>query len=329
MRVIKINFKYFFEGFDPENNFFTNYLRKNYNVIISDNPDYLFYSVYPKITRKRDIHKEGDFIRKISPKLYIFLRKKNKMKIPFGDFIKIFYGAEKIRPNKDGYDWAFSAFPEEEINDPKHLEIPNHLIADFLFDEKIKLPWKRNIDFEKIKKEKTKFCNFIYSQEISFRNDFFKRLSKYKKIEAPGRCMTNMKPITCKTSRDSRLSKNWAKEKLDFINPYKFTIAFENQKENGYTTDRLIHPLLTNSIPIYMGNSLVSNYFNTKCFINYHDFNDMKKFIEHIIKVDNDDELYKQYLEQPIFNTREQYNFHNPKRILDRLDKIIESKNSI
>jgi len=334
-KTIKINFKYFFEGFDPEDNFFTNLLRKNYNVIISDNPDYLFYSVYEKITRKRDIHKKGDFIRKISPKLYIFLRKvyvklvsskKNRIKVPKGNFVKILDSAEDKRPNMKECDWAFSCFPEEEINHPRHLEMPNHIVTDFSFDRKIKLPWKRHIDFEKIKKEKIKFCNFIYSQEIPFRNKFFKKLSKYKRIDAPGRCMANMKPISCEDPRDSRLSKNWPIEKLEFIKPYKFTIAFENTIENGYTTDKLIHPLLVNSIPIYMGNKLVSNYFNTKCFINYNDFNNMKEFIKHIINVDNDDRLYQQYLEQPIFNTREQYDFHNPQRILDRLDKIIKSK---
>ena len=334
-KTIKINFKYFPAMFDPENNLFTNCLRKNYKVIISDKPDYFFYSVYPEIIRKREIYKEGDFIRKISPRLYLFFRKlyvklvssrNSKMEIPKGNFITIFYGTEKTKPNMDRCDWAFSIFPEEEINNPRHLEILNHLINDFSFDKKIKLPWKRHLDFEKVKKEKTKFCNFIYSQEIPFRNKFFKQLNKYKKIDAPGRCMTNMKPITCKNPRGSRLSKNWAIDKLEFIKPYKFTIAFENTIESGHTTEKLIHPLLVNSIPIYMGNSLVSNYFNTRCFINYHDFNNMKEFIKHIIKVDNDDKLYRKYLEQPIFNTRKQYNFHNPKRIIDRLDEVIKSK---
>ena len=62
-KKIKINFKYFWEGFDPENNFFTNFLRRYYNVIISDNPDYLFYSVYPEVNKTRDLSRKGEFIR--------------------------------------------------------------------------------------------------------------------------------------------------------------------------------------------------------------------------------------------------------------------------
>ena len=66
--TIKINFKDFWENFDPKNNFFTNILRKKYDVEISDKPDYLFYSVYFKThTNIKDLYKKGDFIRKISP----------------------------------------------------------------------------------------------------------------------------------------------------------------------------------------------------------------------------------------------------------------------
>ena len=98
--TIKINFKDFWENFDPKNNFFTNILRKKYDVEISDKPDYLFYSVYPETISKKDLSKKGDFIRSISPELYIFARKlyvkftnfgkSKKLLIPRGDFVKIF-----------------------------------------------------------------------------------------------------------------------------------------------------------------------------------------------------------------------------------------------
>ena len=42
-RTIKINFKYFWKTFKPEDNFFTNLLKKNYNIEISENPDFLFF----------------------------------------------------------------------------------------------------------------------------------------------------------------------------------------------------------------------------------------------------------------------------------------------
>ena len=53
-KKIKIDFRYFWGYFDPNNNLFTNLLKKDYNVVIIDkNPDYVFFSVFDY---KRPIH---------------------------------------------------------------------------------------------------------------------------------------------------------------------------------------------------------------------------------------------------------------------------------
>jgi len=337
MKTIKIDFKNFWEGFDKEDNFFTNLLRENYKVIIMDKSDdsldYMFYSIYPEQNSiPKNISGMGDLLRKFSSRAYVFARstyirllnKKKEVVVPEGDFVKILYTTEDVRPDMDTCDFAFSPF--SDIDNSRHFEMPLHLVGDYYFDEKLKLPFKRNIDFNKIKKDKTKFCNFIYSQEIPFRNNFFKELRKYKPIDSPGMCMNNMKPITGGSPRDSRGSSKWAIEKLKFLNQYKFTIACENTDDHPYTTEKLVHPFLVNSIPIYLGNKNVSRDFNTKSFINYSDFENMEEFIEHIKKVDSDDNLYRQYLEEPIFNTKEQYDFIGKERVADKLKEIIEGK---
>ena len=334
-KEIKINFKYFWEGFDPENNFFTNLLRKKYKVTISDNPDFLFYSVYPEIKVNPNLSKKGDFIKKISPKLYIFLRKiypkfrfflKGKSSRPVppkGSYVRIFFGAENVKPNMNECDWAFSSELEEKFKHPKHMRLPTYVVNDFALGKKAIPKVKRKIDFEKIKKEKKKFCNFIYSQDIEFRNNFFKNLNKYKKVDSPGRCMTNMPPIgSHKDAKSSRMFNSWIEEKLDFIKDYKFTIAFENSSVPGWTTEKLTHPILVNSIPIYFGHPSVEKEFNTKSFINYHDFKNMKDFINHIIKVDKDDELYKKYLKEPFYKKGFEKKYFDEKRYLERFKEI-------
>ena len=131
MKTIKINFKYFCEGFDPENNFFTNLLRRKYKVIISENPDYLFYSVYNTKAPPKFITKIGLLIKNISPQSYIHARKifsnlyskfAKQKKIKENKIVKIFYGSEHVKPNMEECDWAFSSFFEEEISSNKHLE---------------------------------------------------------------------------------------------------------------------------------------------------------------------------------------------------------------
>ena len=330
-KTIKINFKNFWEGFDPKNNFFTNLLRKKYKVEISDKPDYLFYSVYPETSPRKDLSKKGDFIRKISPKLYILLRKiysqinlllQGKPLVPEGKFVKIFFGAEYTKPKMDECDWAFSSYFEEEINHPRYMRIPFCILNDYQLKNSGIPPIKKKINFKRIKKEKTKFCNFIYSQEINARNNFFKELNKYKKIDAPGRCMTNSPPIKSDSPKKSRISLNWVQEKIDYLKPYKFTMAFENVSLSGWTTEKLTHPMLVNSIPIYFGDKNVKKEFNTKSFINFHDFENMDKFIEYIIKVDNDDKLYERILKKSWYNSKELPEWFKEESYLKRFKEI-------
>jgi len=331
MKTIKINFKYFWEGFDPEDNFFTNLLRKQYKVVISDNPDYLFYSVYPEVKETKNLAKKGDFFRKISPKLYIYLRKiysqinlllKGKLLVPEGKFVKIFFGAEYTKPKMDECDWAFSSYFEEEINHPRYMRIPFCILNDYQLKNSGIPPIKKKINFKRIKKEKTKFCNFIYSQEIISRNNFFKELNKYKKIDAPGRCMTNSPPIKSDSSKKSRISLNWVQEKIDYLKPYKFTIAFENFYQPGWTTEKLTHPMLVNSIPIYFGHKDVNKEFNPKSFINFNDFKNINEFIDYIIKVDKDDKLYEKILRESWYKDNKQSKEFNEERILKRFIQI-------
>jgi alpha(1,3/1,4) fucosyltransferase len=332
-KTIKINFKYFWDGFDPEHNFFTNILKKEYHVVISENPDYLFYSVYPKISVSK-IGKTGKLIKKISPRLYIFLREiypkvilffKGEKELPEveGNFVKIFYGGEHVKPDMNKCDWAFSSEYSQEFNHPKHMRLPCYVINDFRLGKKAIPSIKKQIDFNKIKKEKTKFCNFIYSQDHLFRNNFFKELSKYKKIDSPGRCMNNMPPIGSHSdSGKSRQFKYWVNEKLEFLRPYKFTISFENADFHGWITEKLTHPMLVNSIPIYFGHRSVKRDFNTKSFINYHDFNNMKEFIEYIIRVDSDDKLYEKILREPWFNNNKIPDWFKEETYLKRFKEI-------
>jgi alpha(1,3/1,4) fucosyltransferase len=331
-KTIKINFKYFSEGFNPEDNFFTNILRKQYNVIISENPDYLFYSICPETTQGKNLSQKGEFIKRISPRAYIWLKKvyskianlsiKESLPLPKGDYVRIFWDSEHIKPDMSKCDWAFSTYFEEEINSPKYMRLFRTLTSDYKLKNLGIPPIKKKIDFKKIKKEKTKFCNFIYSQDIPARNNFFKELNKYKRIDSPGRCMTNMPPISHGNPKESRISENWAKNKLDFLKPYKFTIAFENFSKPGWVTEKLTHPMLVNSIPIYVGNKEVNREFNTKSFINFHDFNNMKEFIDYIIKVDNDDKLYEKILREPWYKENKYPKELNIKEIQNKFKRI-------
>jgi len=276
---IKINYSDFWLGFNKDNNFFNDLLSKNYDIELSDNPDFLIYSCYSK-----------DYLAY--------------------DCIRILYLAENQRPDFSGCDFAFTF---DYNNDPRHFRLPlyalygdvNKLIKNISRDEA-----------KEILKSKTGFCNMVVSNARRCKRiEFFKKLSSYKKIDSGGRYLNNIgEPV---------------KNKIEFVKDYKFTFAFENSSYPGYTTEKVFEPMLVNSIPIYWGNPLVGKDFNTKSFINYHDYNNDKKVMDRIIEVDQNDDLYLEMLMQPWYNDNRPNSSVINQNILNKLDYIISQKDKI
>lgn len=274
-RKIKVAFVDFWREFNPKDNFFTDILKENYDVIVDENqPEFLFYSVFGTQNFRYNC-------------------------------TKIFFSGENILPNYKDCDYSLSF---HLIDSEKHYRLPLYA----LFDDVNKLI-KENLDITKIMKEKKKFCNFIYSNPYcKKRNEFFKKLSKYKKVDSAGRLYNNIgyRP----------------KDKIKFIQDYKFTIAFENEESDGYTTEKIFEPMLVNSIPIYWGNPLIYLDFNTKSFLNYYDYNSDEILIEKIIEIDNDDSKYADMLLQPYYHNNKINQYVKKENILNFLEHIIESE---
>ena len=138
------------------------------------------------------------------------------------------------------------------------------------------------------------------------------KLSKYKQVDSAGTFMNNVGRVVTEM------------EKVDFIKDYKFTIAFENCEYPGYTTEKLVQPMLAYSLPIYCGNPLIGKDFNTKSFLNYSDFSSEEELIARIIEIDQNEKLYIEYLQQPYYHNNEVNEFINPENILRQFQKIFE-----
>jgi len=121
-------------------------------------------------------------------------------------------------------------------------------------------------DWEQVFAKKKRFCAFVYSNRVSFREQFFLELSKYKTVDAPGLSMNNM------PSFDPEPGKRDWDAKIRFLTNYKFVIAFENDCYPGYNTEKIRHPIMAHSIPIYWGDPLVHQEFNTRSFVNFFDY---------------------------------------------------------
>lgn len=158
-----------------------------------------------------------------------------------------------------------------------------------LFEYKNKLKIASNIYKMKFD-TRDKFCNFIYSNSEADvrRKEFFSLLSKYKRIDSGGMFLNNIGSLV--------------NDKFEFQRAYKFSIAFENSSCSGYTTEKLIDAKAAGSIPIYWGNPDINKEFNTKSFINCHDYDSFAEVIDLVKNIDNDSRLYESYMTAPFYN---------------------------
>ena len=245
-KTIKIDFSDFWGGFDKTNNYFYNLLKEEFDVQISSQPDFLFFSVF------------GNSHQNYKCK-------------------KIFYTGENVDPPLGYCHWSFSF---DYLDDHRNYRLPHYLLYDGYYEltrEKKIEDWMAN----------RKFCNFVASNpNCQERNQFVEQLSKYKKVDSGGRWMNNIGFAVS--------------NKRDFQSNYKFSIAFENNayrpQHPGYTTEKIMEPMTVNSIPIYWGNPLIHQEFNTKSFINFYDYGSLDKMIEYIIDLDRNNDKYLEML---------------------------------
>jgi hypothetical protein len=80
--------------------------------------------------------------------------------------------------------------------------------------------------------------------------------------------------------------------------------------------------MIANTIPIYWGNPLIARDFNPQCFINCHDFESFDDVISYVAEVDQDDDLYRQFILAPAFSNGVDNTYINTANIGQRFDKI-------
>jgi hypothetical protein len=257
---IKLAFVDFWPDFDAKNCRVIQEITPHFPVEFSDEPDYLFFSVFGTAH--------------LNPR--------------YDRCIKIIWLCENIRPDFSACDYALSF---DYLDDHRNLRMPFYSDMRFYLEKELNRSLVKPSDYDPthILTSKTRFCNFIYSNWwAKERIAFFDQLSKYKQVDSGG---------TVKNNLGFKVG-----DKRSFIGSYKFTIAFENASYPGYVTEKLIDPMLADSIPIYWGSPRVAEEFNPHSFINCHEHANWQSVIERIIRLDQDDSLYLECLREPWFH---------------------------
>lgn len=158
-------------------------------------------------------------------------------------------------------------------------------------------------ELDAIRKQKTKFCAFMYYHNVAHRNALFHTVSKLvAPVEALGRsCHPNGHAVKTDRHQYEPGRVTFYDTAVKKYQEFKFVICCENELAlPGYITEKIINAYLANCIPIYRGASDVSFIFNPKSFINGNDLTD-EQLATEIHRIYNNNELYVEMLKQPIF----------------------------
>lgn len=132
-----------------------------------------------------------------------------------------------------------------------------------------------------------KFCAFVVSNPSnSLRNQAFHWLNAYKPVDSAGRLFNNVGDVIFV---DNAGGGGGELKKLEFLRNYKFCIAFENSRGNGYVTEKLLAAKAAGCIPIYWGAENVTDDFAEGSFLNMNHLQSPSELIEAVKQLDEDD----------------------------------------
>ncbi|CAF1280371.1 unnamed protein product, partial [Didymodactylos carnosus] len=140
---------------------------------------------------------------------------------------------------------------------------------------------------------------------LSDRTEYMLELMKYIDVDNYGSCGQNILslPKHIVKIQDSegrnlkdRDSYNWEAGKLALSSEYLFTVAIENGLNHDYITEKLWHPLVAGSVPIYLGAPNVADWLPCEnCIIDLRKFKTPKDAALHLKAVAMNRTLYETY----------------------------------
>ncbi len=198
-KVINIKFLGFWEGFDPADNLFYNILKERYDIILSEKPDFLFFS---------PLCKAFEYMKY--------------------DCVRIMFTGEFYSADFNICDYSID-FDDISFGD-RHIRYPLFLYErSGPYNKREKLTRKQAEDVLKSKKY---FCNFIFGHDskTNKRESFLDAFSTYKRVDCAGSYKNNM-------PNGERVT--FGGTKGPFVQKSKFTLAIESVDYLNYCGEKI------------------------------------------------------------------------------------------
>lgn len=277
MKTIKINFTGLSirTTFDPNNNPILDILKKHYDVVVCDDPDYVICGM---------LDPGGYYSNGIYEKFILNY-----------PCIRIMIEGENFVPDYNLVDYSICPYPIHYLDRNFYLPCGIEALTSGV-SSLLKVQNKKRDYSSDFLESKQYFASFIESHdsENNIRSTFFHALNARKRVESAGSYLNNM---------ENGLHVNWLDgSKIEFQKKCKFSLCIEPLKHDGWIAERIVEGFDCDTIPIYYGSPNIKEIFNPKAFINISDYPDFDSVIDRILEIDQNDELYMEMLRQPIFN---------------------------
>lgn len=194
---------------------------------------------------------------------------------------KLYYSGENDFPNFHQCDYAIT---HNSVEFDRHIRVPLWVFYHY----ENKCPKFENNPEVLPNMFDRKFCADVISNNTdswSLRQKLISKISEYHEVDHGGAINNNVGgPV---------------KDKFEFLNNYKFSIAAENSDVDGYVTEKIYEAFCANTIPIYLGNKKVIEDFNSEAFINVNDFKTYSELLSYVKRINENADSYIYMITRP------------------------------
>ncbi len=313
---MKLAFIDFWPNFEVENNYFYYLLEQHYDVEINQrDPDLMFLHTdsYRNLDRKNYVsHPATRVFWTMEGEPPLFDADTYPPEVSITTTGGIGYGdpnaAATLATNDSNRKYYYGrcdfALTHDIMDDSRHYRFPYWVYHIDWFNKgnyggepNFLIPLDQISNNEYCNFPKTKFCAHMVSNPTERRLDAHKKLNAYKRVDGHGNCFGQGVSL----NDFNGVNSPWEKAKLETLKDYRFSICFEHKNRAGYHSEKLFHAKVAGTVPIYWGNESVNNDFNKKCFINLIDYESIDEMVEDIKQIDQDEDRYQSYANEPLF----------------------------